>query len=421
MSFGMIRLYVLSGVFILMAGCGSSGSGGSGGGGGTPTPTTVTVTFSGATPTAVATQIGSSSYTAVTPASSIMLTLPSGTTNYAVAVVCPEQFFGSEILTVEYVTLANTRDGTAVLTNCPSQQITGQATLQVNAAAIQGAASVWVGGVGYTWSGSTVSCTPLIAVGTQDVPVIAKDNSGSILAIRILHNQTIPGALNGGNPVVFDASDETMLESITYNNLPSGYTAPYTSVRYNGPDGNLKLSLGSHVSAQYRAMPSSAFQNGGYYNFTVVAGSSTLNNSVGVTRNTTSGGPQVFNLPAPWSYAGPTAAALPIFNFDYQSFSGMPNVVKEADMSWETPPPPHELNEIMNEIMIEASPNYQGGATSLSIPDLSGLNGFLSPAPSGTSVSWGATIYQGIDFSGMTTPTNGTWPTVDAFGSYTEP
>jgi hypothetical protein len=319
--------------------------------------------------------------------------------------------------------LASTQDSTSVSTKCSSALPTlGQATLQVNAAAISGAAFVKVGGDQQAWSGSTVSFNAPIAVGTQDVPVYAIDNNGTVLAVRILRSQTIPGALNGGNPVVFDASDETAPESNAYNNLPSGYTAPYTSVVYNDPDGYLSVSLGRYSSTQYRAMPSGAFQSGGYYTFTAGAiNNLTPSDFVGVIRGTTSGGPQSFNLPAPWSYAGPTATALPTFNFTYTGFSGMPNVVREVEMNWDPPAPPGMGNEITNEIMIDASPNYQGGATSFSILDLSGLNGFFSPAPSGTSVSWNASILQGIDFSGTTAPTSGTWPIVQVNGSYTEP
>lgn len=418
----LVRLSALASTLALLSGCGSGGNASSSGGNGSVnTPTAVTVTFSGATPTAVATQIGSGSYTAVTPASTITFTLPSGTTNYAVAYVCPEQFFDPEILTVEYVMLASTQDGTLVSAGCtPEASVNGLATLQVDASAISGAAFVKVGGNTLAWSGSTVSFSGWIADGTQDVPVYALDINGTVLAVRILRSQTIPGALNGGNPVVFNASDETALASIAYNNLPSGYTAPSTSVVYNDPDGYLSISLGNHVSTQYRAMPSGAFQSGGYYKFTVGANSSTANNYVGVFQNTTIGGSQVFNLPAPWSFAGPTAAALPTFNFNYAGFSGMSNVFNVAEMDWDVQVPPSG-NDYTNEIMIEESLNYQGGATSFSVPGLSGVSGFISPAPSGTSVNWRASIYQGLDIYSAFTPTSGTWPTVQVYGSYTEP
>jgi hypothetical protein len=87
MSSGVIRLSILCGISILIAGCGGSSNVVSSSSG---TPTTVTVTFSGATPTAVATQIGNSAYTAATLTSGqLSLQIPDETTNFAVAFACP--------------------------------------------------------------------------------------------------------------------------------------------------------------------------------------------------------------------------------------------------------------------------------------------------------------------------------------------
>ena len=57
---------------------------------------TVTYTFTGASPTAVATQIGTGSYTqASLQANKLTLSIPSGTSNYSVAFLCPSIPFGT--------------------------------------------------------------------------------------------------------------------------------------------------------------------------------------------------------------------------------------------------------------------------------------------------------------------------------------
>jgi hypothetical protein len=65
-----------------------------------------------------------------------------------------------------------------------------------------------------------------MAVGTYDVPVVVTGAEGPYVALaaRILRDQTIPGALNGGAPVVFETADETVPQTIAYNNVPNGYS-----------------------------------------------------------------------------------------------------------------------------------------------------------------------------------------------------
>src|SRR5580698_9742594 len=100
-------------VCLIVSGCGgsSSGTGGGGGGGnggGGNTPTTVTVSFAG-TPSALATQVGSGAFTGATLTSgTLTLSIPSGTTNFAVAYICPD---GGYIQQVVYE--ASTLDGTS--------------------------------------------------------------------------------------------------------------------------------------------------------------------------------------------------------------------------------------------------------------------------------------------------------------------
>jgi len=81
---------------MLMAGCGGFIISGGLGSGGNGKPTSVTVTFSGTMPTTVATRIGSGAFAVATITSGqLSLQIPAGTTNFAVAFVCPPETFYS--------------------------------------------------------------------------------------------------------------------------------------------------------------------------------------------------------------------------------------------------------------------------------------------------------------------------------------
>jgi hypothetical protein len=124
------------------------------------------------------------------------------------------------------------------------------------------------------------------------------------------------------------------------------------------------------------------------------------------------GGPQAFTFPTPWTYAGPTAAALPTFNFDYAGFSGTTDVTREGIIEWSSGTSVSSINML-------ASANYQNGATAISIPDLSGITGFIAPAPTGTTIHWQAGIGQGVSVGSV--DSSSTVTSVGNSGAYTEP
>jgi hypothetical protein len=169
-------------------------------------------------------------------------------------------------------------------------------------------------------------------------------------------------------------------------------------------------------TGQYLAVPSGSVQSGDSYFFAAVAqgdpNSSTAGALVGVERYTSAGGPQSFTLPAPWDYAGPTAAALPTFNFVYSGFSGSANVTDLANLTW------FLGTGAIDEITMTSTANYQGGSTAMTVPDLSSLTGFLTPPTSGP-VNWSANVYQG-NFTD-TKPLSGTIQYVGKNGAYTLP
>jgi hypothetical protein len=254
-----------------LAGCGGgsnggNGSAGGGTGGGSSNPTVVTYNFTGTLPTAVATQIGTAAYTqAALDSGKLTVSVPSGTTNYAVAYACPTNPSYVLPLNYEYVVEASTLDGASFSLTCLAMPTTGAATLQVDASAIPGAAYVFLASLAEPWKGNPVSMSAQLPVGTRDIAVYVTDQTQiNVLAARILRNQTIPGALNNGNEVVFSASDETVPETATVNGLPSGFSTIGLLANYETANGGY-LTLSYEFSPQYFAMPSAEFQTGDYY------------------------------------------------------------------------------------------------------------------------------------------------------------
>jgi hypothetical protein len=429
MSASKLKLLFCLLVMASLAGCGGSSNGGSSGGGsGGGNPTTVTFTFTGSAnsvaPVVVATQIGTGSYTLATLTSGkLTIEIPHGETNFSVAYLCPSTSGLTSPQNLEYIREASTLDGTSFSGNCLQQSTpqSGVATLQVNAAAIPGAAWVNLGNSAMQWSGSALDFSVPMAVGTYDIPVsVAKEQApyDNYLAVRILRTQTVPGALNSGAPVVFGTGDEVVPQTITYNNVPTGYSVSSPLVLYQTAGGaSIILDLNG-PAGQYLAMPSAASQSGDYYLISAsaqsLAGNQNLGGgtSVGVETFTSTGGPQTFTFPAAWSYPGPTAAALPTFNFVYSGFSGLSNVSQAASITW------YLGTGYLNQISMTATANYQNGSTSITIPDLSGLSGFLTSPASGT-IYWTALLDQG-DLVGTNQP-SGTSQSVSNYGTYALP
>jgi len=425
MSSSLPRFSLCVVVMACLAGCGGSPSSSSGGGGtGGGSPTTVTYTFTGALPTAVATQIGTGAYQLTSlQAGKLTVSVPSGTANYSVAWICPTD--AALAFTQQFVFHRSIEDGASFSEHCPQSPAPQRslATLEVNAAAIPGAESISIWGAGYSLpqliANGTVSFSGQMVAGTYDVFVVAYGLDPFIpIAVRILRSQTIPGALNGGNPVVFTPSDATVSQTISNNNLPNGLSIFVSDIDY-WTFGGQELALGSIITStpatQYPAIPAAAVQNGDYYTFQSAAYSSLSGGgeSVAVQTATASGGAQTITYPSPWVWSGPSAATLPTFSFNYPGFSGMSSIVQSAWIRW------IQGKVSNNSIQVSATGNYQNGATSIAIPDLSGLAGFLAPSPSGTTVYWSASIQEGSAFE--TTPPSGIVQTVGSSGQYTEP
>lgn len=408
-----------------MVGCGggSTGGGSNGGGGSSPSPTIVTFSFTEGPPTIAAAMIGSGSYALQSLTSGkLSLSIPNGTTTYAVAYLCT----GPSFPAYEGVFEASTADGTSFTLPCivpgPSDQ-TATLSTNVNATGIPGANRAYVSVSNGTFLESSEvlldgSYSFQAPAGSDRVVVLAYQNGQTtLLAAKSFTGQTVPGALNGGNQVVFTAADETTSEPITYSNVPSGYNAPATVAELVMSSGGLNAITLSFDAAQYTVLPASALTTGDSYQFEAATNNSTnVGESMTVYKTSTSAGPLSFTLPPPWTYAGPTPAALPTFTFAYTGISGNTGTFDEGAIDW------IGSSGYYSGISVSATANYLNGSTTIAFPDLSSLPGFLAPPPSGTQVSWSAAVEQNSAGPVQSLPTNGgTLTSVQNNGTYTEP
>jgi hypothetical protein len=360
----------------------------------------------------VATKVGSGVFAAATLSSGVVtLSLPSGTTSFAVAFVCPAISLTSAGLqqTVENVFEATILDGTSFTESCqtgPSKPDTGVLTGSVDASALSGAhilevyaQSAQTGPIGLPFPvlGSSGSFSVAAPLGTDRVLVLAYDSVvngnmetlGGLVAAKNFSSQSVPGALNGGNTVVFGAGDATTLEPVTYIGVPSGYSTPTILAGFELSGGGAVL-LGTSDTNGYPAFPAGAVQSGDSYVFS--AGARSISNpgeQVRVTTTSASAGPESFTFPAAWMYGGPAPAAWPSLNFAYAGFAGKTGVTDGVVESWKTGA------TMTNMVVVISTGNSLNGSTTLAVPDLSGLAGFLAAPTSGTNVVWTAEISQG--------------------------
>jgi hypothetical protein len=433
MSF--VRLFLLFPLFVGIAGCGGSspsGTGGSTGDGGGGSSTAVTVTFRGATPTAVATKIDSGAFAAQSIGfGPLTLSLPSGTTNFAVAFVCPPvpvMSGGAQIgqTSQESVIEESTLDGTSLTEGCgvfPQSFQTGTLTGSLDASAIPAASFLTVnaqsGASGTSYSSSTpvANFTLNAPAGSDRVEVLAfnsvsQGETFSLVAAKNFSGQAVPGALNGGNTVVLGSADEATEAPITYANMPSGFPPPSTIAVYETAGGGAFL-IADAATNQYPVLPQGAIQNGDSYAFEATARDNFQ--AVSSFISGSAGGPVSFTFPAPWLYAGPTPAALPTLDFNYTGFAGEGGVTEAASIGWSV----GTYSE--NFITMIATANYQNTATTLATPDLSGISGFFANPQSGTQAVWSASISQNSGGGLQTAPSTATSNSVQNGGAYTVP
>ncbi len=415
-----IYLGVATAMAAALAGCSSNGTSTST----SPTSTDVVYTFEGQQPSAVAVQIGAEAYTSTSLQSGkLSISVPNGTTNYAIAYACPQAAGLGATITAEYVIEASLSDGNTFTASCnEAAGTTGSATGSVNASGISGVASVLIrGNAGY--GGSVASANGSFNVsmltGSNDVAFIAEDSLGNVKAVQILRAQTVPGSINSGNTVTFHGSDQVTMQNMTVANVPSGFaTPPAASVEYVTADGTQFL-LSNNSLTQYPLVPAAYVQSGDFYSFEASASdTATHSSAVGNTQNSSGGGAVTLSLPTPWTYSGPSPAVLPTFNFSYSGYSDMSAVAQQAEIEWEP------STNVIYTLTVTATANYQGSGNSIVIPNLSSVSGFFGSASAGSAVYWVADIWGGttpvFDFLSAP-PSSGSISFVQQSGTFVQP
>ena len=393
-SWSAAVLAVMGILVVLITGCAE----------GTPTgfgnQTSVTVTFIGGTPLAVATQTGASPFTLTTPGNKVTFTVAPGNTKYAIAYVCPP--VSASGITSETLIQATAQDTTAFTASCLGPPATGAATGSVTSA-IAGTANIKIfGSQGFSGNvtGAAGSFSISMPSGTNDVAAVAFDSSNNVQGVKLVRSQTVPGAVNGGAAIIISSpADATTTADLTINNVPTtGFvTPPEASVDFTTANGTRLLLTNNSVASTnpqpYHALPAPATVSTDFYLYeSNTSDTATHNQSVGITTTTTTGGSSFsVALPVPWTFAGPAPAKFPTFTFLYSGFTGQPAIADQGSIQWSTGA------TTSNQITVLATANFQAGATTITIPDLTSLAGFLTPAATGTTINWVADIFGGTN------------------------
>jgi len=365
------------------------------------------------------------------------MSLPKGTTKFAVAFVCPTTTFiiglAQNQLSTQTVEEATLSEGTSYSFSCApadSKGTTGSLSFTVDASAIAGATGVSVqaenaqhfsqGPFNLVTSNATLAAP----VGTDRVDILAWNlgpnaSNQYVLttnAARSYTGQAVPGNLNGGDAVVLGAEDLVTSQSITYTHAPTQFGAPTALVDYVPAGSTYALLLAIGATSTYPVLPAGVAQGGGSYEIQAEAFSlSSPFAAVSVAQRFSTAGPVSIDFPTPWFYAGPAPAAFPAMTFDYTGFSGRSGVTQLSQMTWLTG------SNAQSVYVTRSSAAYQGGSSTMTMPDLSHLSGFLPPPPSGTQATWSAAVLQSDSGSFQPASGNSTQSTVLADGTFTVP
>ncbi|HEX8817810.1 MAG TPA: hypothetical protein VF753_20135 [Terriglobales bacterium] len=412
----------------VLSACGG-GNGSSSSGGNNPPPpanTDIVYTFIGSNPTAIAMKIGTGSWAGATVSTNNQFTVsvPSGTSSYGLAYVCAATTGETE--STESVIEATVSDGNAfTVFGCSATGknlglITGSvSTYDYSFINYQG--SLWVWGA----QGNEVSLPypqQLVALGapngTNDIAIVAMSSLVNAAAVKIVRNQTVPGTISG-SPVTLAPSDVVVSKPYLIHNIPPGFGSSSIYSEYYTANGTYFI-LGSGTSTQYLTVPPSQMQPGDYTLLSASASAppspQNINQGVFEAISITSPGTMNFKMPAPLPYVPPTAAAWPTFTLKYPGFSGVTASDEMATMNWSLPGADN-----FNSVSVVATSAYQAGATTLAVPDLTSLNGFLPPPPSGTMVEWYTQVSGGNYHAFLQAPANASLSGATAGGFYNAP
>jgi hypothetical protein len=395
----------------------------------TPSPTpvganTVAVAFAAPTPVLVAEKVGAGNWTVMPVPNGVplMVQLPAGTTQYGIAMLCVAAQGGLQVNT-EWILEADMKDATSYtlrLCEPASPPATGSFAGSVDDSAIAGAATVSVNlsnfsiGAGFNSPGGSFNVTA--PIGTTDVFATAFDAAHTMLAMKVVRGQTVPGVANGGNPITLAASDAVTIEPITVAPLPAGVTSPLMVPFPSYVTGNGSNAVGMNgfpMAQQYAAMAAASGQPGDFYLFKLLA--SIANGQVFTQQLLKTAAPVTLTLPAPWVATPPSPAKFPTLLFDYTGFAGQPAIADQAEIGW-------MQGTNANGIIVVTTANFQNGANTVTIPDLTAVPGFLQMAPAGTAITWQSETWGGTtQFYFGSTVVPQTVSTVHQQGTYTQP
>lgn len=411
MRFAILKLSACGLGLTLLAGCGGGGSS-SGGGGGTGggSPTIVTVKFVGVAPTAIATKVGSGTLTAATLSSgAVSLTVPSGTSTFAVAYLCPtEELGGSGItyLSPEFLMEATIADGTSYTIQCRSVPTAGQSGMLTGTVDATGvAAPAYYSLIVQAMNGNYVSDQQIgaqsasvnlaapegsdrIDIGFYDFTPVGYQTRVLLMAAKTFQNQQVPGQLDSGNTVTLTAADVPTYEPISFSGLGSGAATPVLIGDFQPTGQVFGMELVYGDATEYPVLPAGVTRGGGSYNIEGTAYDSSCGCTLIAASAIAQPAPLTLAFPNTWSYAGPATAAFPTMNFSsYAGLSGQPGLSYSAAIYWNTG------TSTEREIEVDASANYVGSSLSLTVPDLSSLAGFWGAPASGTTEFWTASVF----------------------------
>jgi hypothetical protein len=447
MSSRYAHVSLLAVLCLLFSGCSSSVSaGGGGGGGGNNNPTAVTFNFSGAAPAAVATAIGSGTFAAATVSSkAVTISVPVGTKSFAVAWVCQETGEGVSV-TIQNVIEATTTDGTSYDLTCSAPSSTGTSgtlTLSMDASAFSDPSAypefVQIVVENETYlslglpSGLVVDDYSLTAPAGSDRVDISVNGFNSLegtssaymLAAKSFSGVAVPGSLNNGDTVTFTAADATLEEPITYKNVPAGYGAPGAFAWVQPAGDQYPFTLTEDGATAYPALPATIAQSADVYHLSAESTGLTgvaTGQFVSEIEKFSGEGPATVTFPTPGHMSGPTPAALPTVDFSYSGFAGQTGVSDILSIQWtasaSTPLGPETTDFYYT---MTASADYLSGATSLQLPDLSSITGFIPDPASGTELIWSAQTSQNSAGSWPSSAVNSNEFSVGASGEYLVP
>lgn len=126
------------------------------------------------------------------------------------------------------------------------------------------------------------------------------------------------------------------------------------------------------------------------------------------------------------AYSAPTPAALPTLNVSYGGFSSSLNLTYTSSvgyMYWvQSNSSNAGIQQTTYTISVQATSSSLDGATTLTIPNLSSVPGFLASPGSGATVTWSSGVEgQTYPFFPPSTPANSLWVSAVNYGTYTVP